>query len=46
MDRQLPVVGIELGSAPGLHSLLERMDASRIDCERLEPGTAAYEYLT
>ncbi len=40
------LVGIELGSATGLHSLLERMDASRIDCERLEPGTAAYEYLT
>ena len=40
------LVGIELGSPTGLHSLLERMDASRIDCERLEPGTAAYEYLT
>ncbi|MFN3339056.1 MAG: threonine ammonia-lyase IlvA [Dietzia sp.] len=40
------LVGIELGSATGLHSLLERMDASRIDCEQLEPGTAAYEYLT
>lgn len=40
------LVGIELGSTTGLHSLLERMDASRIDCERLEPGTAAYEYLT
>lgn len=40
------LVGIELGSATGLHSLLERMDASRIECERLEPGTAAYEYLT
>lgn len=40
------LVGIELGSSTGLHSLLERMDASRIDCERLEPGTAAYEYLT
>ncbi|MBB1037941.1 threonine ammonia-lyase IlvA [Dietzia natronolimnaea] len=40
------LVGIELGSATGLHSLLERMEASRIDCERLEPGTAAYEYLT
>ena len=39
------LVGIELGSATGLHSLLERMDASRIDCERLEPGTAAYQYL-
>lgn len=40
------LVGIELGSATGLHSLLERMEASRIDCERLEPGTAAYDYLT
>lgn len=40
------LVGIELGSATGLHSLLERMEASRIECERLEPGTAAYEYLT
>ena len=25
-------------NAGELHSLLERMDASRIDCERLEPG--------
>lgn len=40
------LVGIELGSPTGLHPLLERMDASRIECERLEPGTAAYEYLT
>lgn len=40
------LVGIELGSATGLHSLLERMDASRIHCERLLPGTSAYEYLT
>lgn len=40
------LVGIELGSPTGLHSLLERMEASRIHCERLEPGTAAYEYLT
>ncbi len=40
------LVGIELGSATGLHSLLERMEASRIHCERLEPGTPAYEYLT
>ncbi|HHX85314.1 MAG TPA: threonine ammonia-lyase IlvA [Actinomycetales bacterium] len=40
------LVGIELGSATGLHSLLERMEASRIECERLLPGTAAYEYLT
>lgn len=40
------LVGIELGTATGLHSLLERMDASRINCERLEPGTPAYEYLT
>lgn len=40
------LVGIELGSPTGLHSLLERMDASRLHCERLEPGTPAYEYLT
>lgn len=40
------LVGIELGSETGLHSLLERMDASRLDCEQLEPGTPAYEYLT
>ncbi len=40
------LVGVELGSATGLPSLLERMDESRIQCERLMPGTAAYEYLT
>lgn len=40
------LVGIELGSATGLHSLLERMEATRIQCERLMPGTSAYEYLT
>ena len=40
------LVGIELGSPDGLTPLLERMDRSRIQCERLEPGSPAYSYLT
>ncbi len=40
------LVGIELGSADGLDALLERMTHSRIVCERLEPGSPAYRYLT
>ncbi|MBF6216019.1 threonine ammonia-lyase IlvA [Nocardia puris] len=40
------LVGIELGAPEGLAQLLERMDASPIRCERLEPGSPAYRYLT
>ncbi|WP_226437089.1 threonine ammonia-lyase IlvA [Rhodococcus yananensis] len=40
------LVGIELGTADGLAPLLARMDASRIDAQRLEPGSPAYRYLT
>ncbi|WP_129976181.1 threonine ammonia-lyase IlvA [Rhodococcus sp. Q1] len=40
------LVGIELGAAGGLSSLLHRMDASPIDAQRLEPGSPAYRYLT
>ena len=40
------LVGIELGSQDGLTPLLERMDRSQIQCERLEPGSPAYSYLT
>lgn len=40
------LVGIELGHAEDLPDLLARMESSRIDCERLEPGTPAYAYLT
>jgi len=40
------LVGIQLGTATGLHALLHRMEESGIQCERLLPGTPAYEYLT
>lgn len=40
------LVGIELGAADGLDALLERIAASPIQCERLEPGSPAYRYLT
>lgn len=40
------LVGIELGTPAGLSPLLARMDASRLSCDRLEPGSAAYRYLT
>lgn len=40
------LVGIELGTTAGLPPLLKRMDASPLRCERLEPGTPAYRYLT
>ncbi|RJO69176.1 threonine dehydratase [Nocardia panacis] len=38
--------GIELGEPGGLAPLLRRMDASPIQCERLDPGSPAYRYLT
>ncbi|MGN2640306.1 threonine ammonia-lyase IlvA [Nocardia takedensis] len=40
------LVGIELGSRAGLAPLRQRMDESPIRCERLEPGSPAYRYLT
>jgi threonine dehydratase len=40
------LVGIELGAPDGLGPLRERMDDSPIQCERLEPGSPAYRYLT
>ncbi|MEV0948779.1 threonine ammonia-lyase IlvA [Rhodococcus sp. NPDC049939] len=40
------LVGIELGKAEGLGELLDRMEQSRIQVERLEPGSPAYRYLT
>ena len=39
------LVGLQLGVASELNGLLERMNASRIDCRRLEPGTPEYSYL-
>ncbi len=40
------LVGLELGAAAGLAPLLDRMAASPMDVERIEPGSAAYRYLT
>ncbi|GAA4480464.1 threonine ammonia-lyase IlvA [Rhodococcus olei] len=40
------LVGIELGSAEGITALLERMAASPMKVEQLEPGSPAYRYLT
>lgn len=47
-NRELGValVGIELGNAADLGPLIERMDRSGLSCERLRPGTPAYQYLT
>ncbi|WP_420120713.1 threonine ammonia-lyase IlvA [Nakamurella sp.] len=40
------LVGIELGTADGLASLLDRMAAASMEVERILPGSAAYRYLT
>lgn len=40
------LVGVELGVAGALSELLERMEASPMHVEHLEPGTPAYRYLT
>ncbi|WP_333620267.1 pyridoxal-phosphate dependent enzyme, partial [Dietzia sp.] len=45
-DTGTALVGIELGYAKDLGALQQRMDASPLHCERLEPGTPAYTYLT
>lgn len=39
------LVGLQLGNAKDLPGLLERMDASRIECRRLEPDSVEYSYL-
>lgn len=39
------LVGLQLGKASDLDGLLQRMAQSRIECRRLEPGTAEYSYL-
>src|SRR5258705_8348443 len=39
------LVGVELGAAPGLEGLLERVKAAGIHVETLEPGSPAYRYL-
>jgi threonine dehydratase len=40
------LVGVELGAATGLAGLLERMAAAPMEVERIEPGSAAYRFLT
>lgn len=40
------LVGVELGDRRTFEALMDRMRRSRLDVELLEPGTAAYEYLT
>jgi len=40
------LVGIELGAADGLAGLLDRMAAAPMESERIEPGSAAYRFLT
>ena len=39
------LVGLELSRASDLAPLLERMDASPIECRRLMPGTDEYEFI-
>jgi threonine dehydratase len=39
------LVGVELGSAAGLEGLLERMRATEMQIETIEPGSPAYRYL-
>jgi len=39
------LVGIELGSAAGLEGLLDRMRATDMQIETIEPGSPAYRYL-
>ncbi|MFI5781503.1 threonine ammonia-lyase IlvA [Nocardia sp. NPDC051570] len=40
------LVGIELGSPDGLDPLLKRIQHSPIQCERLDPDSPVYRYLT
>ena len=39
------LVGLELSCASDLEPLLERMEASVIDCRRLLPGTPEYDFI-
>ncbi|MCS4489037.1 threonine ammonia-lyase IlvA [Corynebacterium sp. ES2794-CONJ1] len=39
------LVGLQLGSASDIDGLKARMDASRITCRHLEPGTPEYEFV-
>ncbi|QMV85632.1 threonine ammonia-lyase IlvA [Corynebacterium hindlerae] len=45
-DTGAALVGIQLGKASELPALLERMDASKIYCQQLRPGTPEYDFLT
>lgn len=45
-DTGTALVGVELGDPDGLGALQHRMERSPLHCERLEPGTPAYTYLT
>ncbi len=40
------LVGIEIGSADGLPSLLKRMTAARLDIEKLDPESPTFRFLT
>ena len=40
------LVGVELGDPTELEPLLKRMEKSPLQCERLDPGSPAYRYLT
>ncbi|MEP6981961.1 MAG: threonine dehydratase, partial [Nakamurella sp.] len=40
------LVGIELGSADGLPSLLRRMDDSPLEIEKLDPNSPTFRFLT
>ncbi|MFT4201197.1 threonine ammonia-lyase IlvA [Gordonia sp. (in: high G+C Gram-positive bacteria)] len=40
------LVGVELGSPEGLGPLVERMEQSRLHCQRLDPDSPEYRYLT
>lgn len=45
-DTGAALVGIQLGRASDLESLLGRMDESKIYCQQLRPGTPEYDFLT
>ena len=46
LDLGLPVVGVELGAADGLPSLLRRMDESPLEIEKLDPDSPTFRFLT
>lgn len=39
------LVGLQLGRASDFDGLIERMEASRITCQHLKPGTPEYEFV-